>query len=146
MSEDNFKKAFEFVIKWEGGYVDDPMDSGGATKFGISSKAYPHLDVKNLTIADAEGIYYKDFWLKAGCNNMEYPMNIVVFDTAVNCGVSQALRLYQESTDACELLIKRIKYYADITVRNPKNIRFFRGWINRVLNLYQYIKKEGKNE
>ena len=30
MSATNFDMALEFVLKWEGGYVDDPNDPGGA--------------------------------------------------------------------------------------------------------------------
>lgn len=32
----NFEKAFEKLIGHEGGYVDNPCDPGGETKFGIS--------------------------------------------------------------------------------------------------------------
>jgi len=54
---DAFEVALNFVLKWEGGYVNDPRDSGGETKFGISKKAYPNLDIKNLTQQQAGEIY-----------------------------------------------------------------------------------------
>ena len=48
MSE--FDKYFEELIGHEGGYVNDPDDRGGETKYGISKLSYPSLDIKNLTI------------------------------------------------------------------------------------------------
>ena len=57
----NFKKAFKEIIGIEGGYVNNSNDKGGETKFGISKKAYPHLDIKKLTLKDAENIYYNDY-------------------------------------------------------------------------------------
>ena len=52
-----FSDAVKIVLKHEGGYVDDPVDPGGETKYGISKKAYPFLDIKNLTIKQASDIY-----------------------------------------------------------------------------------------
>lgn len=56
-----FNKAFNNLIKLEGEYVNDADDTGGETKFGISKKWYPHLDIKNLSRDDAMKIYYDDF-------------------------------------------------------------------------------------
>lgn len=57
-----FDKCVEFVLASEGGYVNDKYDAGGETKFGISKRAYPDLDIINLTIEQAKDIYYKDYW------------------------------------------------------------------------------------
>ncbi len=52
------RSAFlDTVIVHEGGYVDHPLDPGGATKYGISKKEYPDLDIKNLEVEDAKTIY-----------------------------------------------------------------------------------------
>ena len=59
-----FKAAFQLVIANEGEYVNDPQDPGGETKFGISKRSYPQLDIKNLTIDQAQNIYKTDFWDK----------------------------------------------------------------------------------
>lgn len=58
----NFDLAFEHVLKYEGSYVDDPVDPGGETKYGISKRSYPHLNIKDLTIEQAKSIYKKDWW------------------------------------------------------------------------------------
>ena len=56
----DFNEAIEIVLKHEGGYVNDIDDPGGETMMGISKKAYPNLDIKNLTKEDVKNIYYKD--------------------------------------------------------------------------------------
>ena len=58
----NFDRAFRFLIGEEGGYVNDPADPGGETKFGISKRAYPQLDIKSLTLDQAKAIYRRDYW------------------------------------------------------------------------------------
>ena len=40
-----FDKSFEVLMRVEGGYVDDPNDKGGKTKYGISQKSYPNIDI-----------------------------------------------------------------------------------------------------
>lgn len=83
----NFDNAFVELIGIEGGYVDDPVDRGGETKFGISKRAYPNVDIKNLTLEDAKQIYWNDFWnplLLAQCNWYQHKLEI--FEQAVNFG------------------------------------------------------------
>lgn len=92
-----FDRAFEIILGSEGGYVNDPRDSGGETKFGIAKKFYPHLDIKNLTIYQAKEIYKKDYWDKAGCDVMPYGFALCVFDSAVNQGVVTAIKLAQKA-------------------------------------------------
>lgn len=57
-----FDEAIKLVIQDEGGYVWDPDDPGGETKYGITKRAYPELNIKTLTVAQAEQIYHRDYW------------------------------------------------------------------------------------
>jgi lysozyme family protein len=82
-----FDAAFEITIGHEGGYTNDPNDPGGETKYGISKAAYPNLDIANLTLDQAEQIYFNDYWSKAGCNSCAPALGILVFDAAVNNGL-----------------------------------------------------------
>lgn len=58
----SFNVAIEKVLEREGGYVNHPDDPGGETKFGISTRRYPELDISSLSRDDAIRIYSRDFW------------------------------------------------------------------------------------
>ncbi len=80
--KENWEKAISFVLKWEGGYSNDPYDSGGETKYGISKRSYPNLDIKNLTLEQAKEIYKRNYWDKIDGDNLPYPRDIIMMDTA----------------------------------------------------------------
>lgn len=125
----SFERAFEIVIGHEGGLVDDPRDPGGLTKFGISQRAYPSLDIKALTLEQAKGIYYEDYWLKAGCDQLvDEPMAILVFDCAVNQGVDRAKSLSMRGPNPIDFQAERALHYASL----PTFQRFGRGWMRRL--------------
>ena len=138
MVENDFDKALKFVLKWEGGYSNDPRDPGSETKFGISKRSYPKLDISKLTLKQAKEIYYQNYWLKTGCDELPFPFNIVVFDTAVNMGRSRAMELLNTYNDWRDYLLKRLYTYSKFKLAKL----YFRGWANRVLDLYNYIKEE----
>lgn len=60
----SYDESFAVLMDIEKGYSNRKDDYGGETKYGITKKSYPSLDIKNLTIEKAKDIYYKDFWLK----------------------------------------------------------------------------------
>jgi len=92
-----FRKAVEIVLRHEGGLVDHPADPGGLTNFGISQRAYPGLDIRNLTREQAAAIYHRDYWLPVKGDELPPEVATVLFDMAVNMGVSRAVRLLQRS-------------------------------------------------
>ena len=61
-----FDDAFEALMAHEGGYANDPRDPGGETKYGISKRAYPAVDIRNLTLEAAKAIYKRDYWRPVG--------------------------------------------------------------------------------
>lgn len=83
------------IKRIEGGYVNDPSDPGGETKFGISKSAYPNLDIANLTEGQAIQLYLDDYWNKSGCDSLPVGMDLWVFDGAINHGVGEAIKLLQ---------------------------------------------------
>ncbi len=130
----DFESAMDFVLKWEGGYVYDPKDPGGETKWGISKSAYPTLDIKDLTEQEARDIYRVDYWEKLGCDYLLWPVNLVVFDTAVNMGAKRAKDFLSRTSYWQDYIIERIDYYARVLGRKP----YLRGWINRTVALYRF--------
>ena len=74
------------VLKHEGGYVNDPSDPGGETKYGISKRAFPDLDIKNLTEEQAILIYYDEYWLDAKVDKLPDELHEIYLDMVVNMG------------------------------------------------------------
>lgn len=100
MKDERFSRAIEVILKNEGGYINDPKDLGGETKFGISKRSYPHLDIKNLTREQAIQIYRQDWWQRYNYENIkDEQLAIKVFDFAINMGAIPAHRLLQESVN-----------------------------------------------
>lgn len=154
-------RAFELVIEAEGGYVNDPRDPGGETKFGISRRAYPTLDIKGLTREQAKEIYERDYWLAAKCQLLPWPLSAVVFDCAVNQGVGTAITLLQKALGLTQDGVVGPKtlaaakasgeegvalYLAERTLRYTRTsgwVIYGRGWVKR---LFLLTLECGKNE
>ena len=104
-----FEQAFRIVIGEEGGLSLDPADpgnwTGGAcgrgaclgTRFGISAAAYPGLAISTLTLDAARAIYRRDYWDTTQGDLLPPPLALLVFDAAVNNGVSRAVRWLQSA-------------------------------------------------
>ncbi|HFE31995.1 MAG TPA: N-acetylmuramidase [Gammaproteobacteria bacterium] len=156
----DFNKAIGKTLAHEGGakFTDDPTDRGGATKFGISQRAYPNVDIRNLTEQQAREIYKRDYWDRIrGDEITSQAIAENIFDTAVNMGVRTASRLAQVALDIepadgiigsqslkvinaadeplfiANYTIAKIARYASICNRNKKQKKYLLGWINRAL-------------
>lgn len=90
-----FDQAFEIVLGHEGGLTDNPNDPGGKTKYGISQRSYPDVDIANLTEDDAKAIYKKDYWDKLHLDTADPSLALIAFDAAVNNGVGAATKWLQ---------------------------------------------------
>lgn len=111
-----FEEAFKEVIKIEKGYVNSEFDRGGETKFGISKKTYPELDIANLTLSDAKDIYFLDFWnceFLTLSNIKDKEIAIELFDTSVNMGQEVAGKFLQT---ALNHMNRNQKIYKDLLV------------------------------
>ena len=103
----SFTQAFRVVVGEEGGYTNNPADPGNwtggqcgagrceGTNFGISAAAYPTLDLKSLTLEAAQAIYRRDYWDRVQGDALPAPLALLVFDAAVNNGVTRAIRWLQ---------------------------------------------------
>ena len=97
-----FEGAFDELIGLEGGYVNDPADPGGETKWGISKRAFPQLSIASLTREDAKQVYWKYYWNPMLLSQLEEcSVAEELFEQAVNMGRRQASLNAQE---ACQLL------------------------------------------
>jgi lysozyme family protein len=96
-----FIKAFERVLADEGSYTVGIGDSGGPTKFGISQRQYPELNIAGLTRAQAAAIYYRDWWLRFDFGALPEAIGAKLFNLAINMGPREATLCLQRALRAC---------------------------------------------
>lgn len=107
--DEKFLKAVEMVLAHEGGYSCDPADPGGETKFGISKRSYPNLDIEHLSRDEAIEIYHRDFWVKYGyCELRDEALAAKVFDFSINMGPGAAHTHLQLAVMCSSLMTIRI--------------------------------------
>lgn len=101
-----FDRALAKVLVHEGGYVNDPRDPGGATKEGVTQRVYDDyrrgLDkktqpVKQMTAGERDSIYRMRYWSLVKGDSLPAGVSYVVFDGAVNSGVSQSIKWLQRA-------------------------------------------------
>jgi lysozyme family protein len=103
MAQASFAAALNLILKHEGGYVDHPLDPGGATNRGItratlaSHRGRPVSKAEVMALAEAEAgeIYRKLYWNAIRGNDLPAGVDLVVFDAAVNSGPARAARWLQ---------------------------------------------------
>lgn len=122
-----FDIAFNKTVGIEGGFTDDPMDSGGATKYGITervARANGYVgDMKDLPIPFAKAVYKKRYWDLLRLDDIEQfsiEIPLELFDTAVNCGVGVAATFLQQSLN---VLNRQQQDYTDLTVDGGIGLR-----------------------
>ena len=154
-NRDEFMKYVRVIIDYEGGYTNHPTDRGGETKYGITKKDYPNLDIANLTIPQAVEIYYADYWQKGRANMVASHLRFFYFDTCVNMGIGGAVRTMQRAakvkvdailgpvTSAASKNLsletyKNYRYarYKAIVDRDATQKVFWEGWMNRLNKAY----------
>jgi lysozyme family protein len=155
-----FEKAMVFVLRWEGGFVDNPADPGGATNKGVTQGVYNAYrksrglkpqGVLSITDAEVNDIYKTRYWDAAGCERMTEPVSTIAMDIAVNMGVGRVKQFIDQisksmdsdpSNDVDEvahrLLELRTNFYYAIVKRRPASNVFLKGWLNRVRALREY--------
>lgn len=173
----DFEKCLRFVLAKEGGFVDHPADRGGATNKGVTQAVYDAWrkrsgllpqSVKLISDAELTGIYRRDYWDKVRGDELPAPVNLAVFDDAVNSGVNRAARRLQkvcgvaadgaiglrtvaaakqycekfgELNLALDIIEERIEFYHNIVETNPSQSVFLRGWLNRMNDLERECRK-----
>jgi lysozyme family protein len=133
----NFDKAFQVVVGLEGGYVNHPNDPGGETKFGITKKSYPNLNIQNLTIDQAKEIYKRDFWDKIYGDYLPYKIGLLAFDAAVNHGVRSAIKILQKTLGTTDDGIFGDDTYTELINSDPD--KFSKSFVSKRLDFYSSL-------
>jgi lysozyme family protein len=110
---DNWKLAFEQMLKSEGGFTDDERDDGnklpdgrkGSTMLGVTQYNWEqhvghqvtHDDMRKLTAVDVEPLYKKKYWDVVRADELPSGIDYLVFDMGVNAGPGRSIKLLQTS-------------------------------------------------
>jgi len=147
------------VIAWEGGFVNNPKDPGGATNHGVTLRALEAYrgrpctvaDVRALSLAEVARIYRGPYWDAVRGDELAAGVDLMVFDAAVNTGRARSVRLLQAAVGVEDdgdfgpatlravtgadpvALIRRLADLRDVFYRALKTYPTFgRGWERRV--------------
>jgi lysozyme family protein len=171
-----FDDCLDFVLAKEGGKVDDPHDRGGRTAFGVTQVTYdnyrvkrglPQRDVWDIERNEIKDIYLDGYWLQVKGDQLPAPLDLAVFDAAVNCGPRRVARWLQAAIGMApgevdgvlgantlryihDVVVSnevnrtfhrfqklREEHYADLCRRDPSQNRFINGWNNRIIAVNQ---------
>lgn len=115
--------------------MNHPDDPGGETKYGISKRAYPAVDIPTLTVGQAVLIYVCDYVEPVMQQVHDPRMQAIVSDAAVNHGLQRALE-WEYAYPTLELFVaRRLRFYAGLSTFET----FGKGWINRVAKVLDFV-------
>lgn len=152
---DVVQECYRFVMKMEGGYVNNPHDRGGATNKGVTQVVYDAYrarkkatkqDVRLITEQEAFSIFKEGYWKACGCDALPACTALAVVDFAFNSGSARALRYlniasprpldyaakHGDETLAMKLIAAREQFFRNIVTANPSQKVFLKGWMNRI--------------
>lgn len=159
-----FLKIIPLIFKAEGGYVNNPHDTGGPTMLGVAwnynadylKSHYPDIfkqpfDIKRITKEQALQLYYDKYYLAAGTQKIsDTDLAYIHLDTAVNCGVGKArefvLKLShnpanfdfsdgKNRTLAMTLFLEYTAMRISFYTHARERDTFLEGWMNRIATL-----------
>jgi lysozyme family protein len=153
-------KIIKFVLTSEGDYSNNAADPGGATKYGVASnynqaalKALGVTDVKDLTLEEAQEIYYSKYYIGSKAYLIpDDKIAYIHFDASVNLGIGESIVILNSlkpnpifiqgngQNDGqimrlfLQYFLKRAFYYTHNTSKKGR-ASFLEGWINRMIQV-----------
>jgi len=103
MAAANWEKAFQAVLKHEGGFVNHPKDPGGMTNLGVTKKVWEEFvgrevdesEMRALTPDVVKPLYKKNYWDKIKGDQLPSGVDYAAYDLAVNSGTGRAAKYLQ---------------------------------------------------
>lgn len=170
----NFEQALDFCLRHETVYAkghygdlqfaipeEEANDPGGFTFYGLDKRSHPQITT-SLTLTEATEIYFTEYWEKAHCAEMVWPLSQVHFDGCVNVGIGQQTKFIQRAAAvyddgawgpntkralmaavndvgavqvARHVCSQKKSFYRELVARKPVMARFLQGWLNRLNDL-----------
>lgn len=176
MSNDRFLECLNFVLRVEGGFSNDKDDRGGPTNYGITQRTYdawrlkhnyPIRHVRYIEMWEVRSIYDEGYWEPVKCRLLGSPMDLVMFDSAIQHGPGRAAKFLQETVgttqdgkigpmtltalttyeqthgrrETIQAFMKiREAFYAQIIANDVSQEANKRGWANRLCKLMDIVK------
>lgn len=163
-------EALDLLLEEEGGWSNHPADKGGATMYGITQAVYDgwrkdkgrlKQSVKKIAKSEARELYEELYWKAASCHKLPWPISYLVFDAAVNSGVSRGVRWMQaglglsqdgkvgpltvekanqvlrdaDGQALFQIVDQRVQFLAALIRRSPSQVAFLLGWWRRTLRV-----------
>lgn len=148
-------------LRSDGGLNDVASDRGGLTKYGISQRAYPKLDIKNLTLAHAVRLYHRDYWRAMMCEQCPTGTDFILLDGAIQHGAPAMTQLTQRLVNSKPdgrmgpktlsaiferpalsltvlLSVNRGRKYARICAHDSSQKPNLEGWYNRLAHVTEF--------
>jgi lysozyme family protein len=156
----NFLTAFEKLLKHEGGFSDHSADPGGKTRYGVTEAVARDVgyrgDMRELPLDLAQRIYKDKYWDAMQAEALPADVRYIVFDGAVNSGITQSAKWLQRACGVKDdgivgpatiraanslasdglkrrILGQRLRFMATL----PNWPAFGRGWANRIADLLE---------
>ena len=166
-----FDQCLKFVLEREGGYVCNSSDRGGATNHGVTQSVYDDYRVRagrnrqpviGIDAAEIADIYRLRYWKAVHADKLPRPVDLAVFDAAVNHGPRQAILFLQRAVGADDdgvigpqtiaavqaddkaglsasvasaIVVMRREFYQKLVARDVTQKKFLKGWNNRLDHL-----------
>jgi lysozyme family protein len=163
--------ALKFTLQEEGGYSNNPEDPGGATMKGVTQAVYDKYrqsknldtqDVRDISDEEVSDIYYNEYWLPSHCDDLPIKLSICQFDTAVNTGIEESIKILQRAIDVKddgifgphtkaaanqppedalvdEYIDARRDFYTSLAQEKPHLAEFLHGWLKRCDQLKEML-------
>lgn len=105
-----FEEACKFTASQEGGYVNDPLDRGGATNYGVTQDTYngfrkrrglPLQPVSSIMPEEVKAVML-EFWRGGRCDSLPPRIAVAHFDACFHHGPGNAARLLQRAVGAAD--------------------------------------------
>ena len=152
-----FEDCLTRILKHEGGYVNDPLDSGGRTNLGVTQKVWEEFVGHPVTEADMKALipqkiapmYKLKYWNPSYCEVLPKGLDYVVFDFAVNAGTGRSVKTLQQAIGCVADGVIGPKTMAAINDANPKDLiakfsdaraDFYQGIVARKPDQARFIK------
>jgi lysozyme family protein len=155
----DLNQAIQKTLVHEGGYVNNPNDKGGPTKYGITQADMPGVDMSTISQIEAIAYYREHYWKDLYSQINSQLVAEKLFDMGVLMGVGTAVKLLQVTIKnrmmivpdgvfgpqtladvnlqrSDELLscyrVTLLNHAVNIAGANPKDSEFIQGWITRI--------------